>query len=94
MNFQTLKIKYQEIANKLENGEGDADELLDELQNDFENTFDEIRPEQEMEFSELKRKFKQLDKEYNSFPYDEEEELDRMFPNRHDDDFDGDNMNF
>lgn len=65
MNLQKLKAKYEEIANKLENGEGNADELLDELRDDFENA--EIRAEEELEFSKLKEQFNSLDKEYNSF---------------------------
>lgn len=59
----------------------EAQKMLEEFQNNNWEEFD---------LSELRKKLEYVKKELNL--YDEQSELDRMFRNRHDDDFDGDDM--
>lgn len=95
MDLSQLKENYKETADLLKNDEGDADELLSNLQINIEEAFNEVYLEDEIEELEgLQKEFKVLYQKFHPFPYNEEDELDRMFPDRNDDDFDEDNMNF
>lgn len=91
-NYNKLKAKLEEI------------ELLSES-TEFVENFEEMVYEFEEELQEeleihdyntklvsLQKKLKRI-KEENDF-YDEEAELDMMFPNRHDDDFNEDDMSY
>jgi hypothetical protein len=98
--------KFAELEIQVENQEGDFEEDVTEFEesiqeelellNSFDsNNFDNPDPAINKEikgFKKLLQKIKTLKAE-NDF-YDAEAELDNMFPNRHDDDFDEDSMSY
>ena len=95
MELSQLKENYKETVELLENDEGDAAELLSNLQIQIEEAFHEVFTEDDIEDLErIEKEFKVLYQKFHPFPYNEEDELDRMFPERHDENFDSDNMNF
>ncbi|NDP28707.1 MAG: hypothetical protein GZ087_14985 [Flavobacterium sp.] len=104
--IENLKQKFEEIKELIENQEEDYEDKLYEIEEDVERHIDRLQShifktdsektglaEKELEESEkLAKKIKKLKKENNS--YNEEDELDSMFPDRHDADFDEDSMSY
>lgn len=83
---QELEILYAE----LENGNYDAEEKVLELEEKVKLTLDYAHSREEKRIKTLLQKIVAMKKEFDF--YDQEGELDMMFPDRHDDDFDEDNM--
>lgn len=90
--FEQLNAKYLRLKQELENDNFEVEqEVLDpesKVQEEYEMTFGK----EQKELEALLKKIKSMKKEYDF--YDEGTKLDNMFPNRHDDDFDEDSMNF
>lgn len=91
--FEQLKERLEHYHNELESGNYDVEQdivdLESEIQDEITNCFDE---KQENKYDKLLQKIKSIKREYDF--YDAERELDMMFPNRHDDDFDEDSMSY
>jgi hypothetical protein len=106
-SLEELQQRLEEVIVQVDNLEDDYEEKTIELENHVNEElqflydgYNRDLPEKESnkldktvrEYEEIVKKIKQLKKE-NDF-YDAESELDRMFPNRHDDDFDEDSMTY
>jgi hypothetical protein len=91
-NLDFYKQELERLREELENDNYDVEQdVLDlevQLDQRIEDNFDDENIDQ---WQKLLKKVKYLKKEFGF--YDEESELDMMFPNRHDDDFDEDSMN-
>lgn len=87
-----LKAKFLEIKEAFENGEDD-EQLVYDLEEQIEDAYHQLFEEKEVMQLEKLDKQVQAFKRENDF-YDAETELDHMFPNRHDDDFDEDQMSW
>jgi predicted nuclease with TOPRIM domain len=96
MSLQDFKERFDKIELEFEEFEGiDINKLEEKVYKLEEEIFEEIQfcsPHEEKTFQNLLKKIKKLKKE-NDF-YDEDAELDRMFPNRNDEDFDEDSMSY
>jgi hypothetical protein len=85
-----LKKNFLEIKEAFENGEDD-EQLVYDLDEEIQDAYDEFYEEKEInQLNKLNKEFKVFKREYNF--YDEEAELDRMFPDRHEEGFDEDSM--
>jgi len=88
--IESFKARFLEIKEAFENGE-DEPELIYELEDELQETFyTPLRGAAAEQLKQLKKEINQLKIDYDF--YDPEAELDSMFPNRHDDDFDEDSM--
>ena len=90
--IELLKLRFSEIEELFEKGEEDHQLIFDLEEKMQEVDFDFPEYEVEEQFDELKEQIKAFKKEYEF--YDAEAELDRMFPDRHDEDFDEDQMSW
>jgi len=91
--YDSLKSKLDLIEEKFENTdsielEGEVYQFEDELTNYLQTC---ILEEIDL-FESLQKRVNNIKKEYDF--YDAEAELDMMFPDRHDEDFDEDSMSF
>ena len=89
--IKELKARFFEIKEAIENGDDDEQQVYD-----FEETIQEaygygFEENEVYQLEKLQKKVKAYKRE-NGF-YDEETELDRMFPDRHEEGFDQDSMN-
>ena len=91
--LENLKIRVSELEEQLEESAvDDLEEKVYQLEGEI-NIQKKICFEGEFaEFDNLSKRINQIKKE-NDF-YDKESEYDRMFPNRHDPDFDEDSMSY
>lgn len=90
--IKVLKARFEEIKGAFENGEDDEQIVYDfevELQEAYSEGYEENVVYQ---LEKLQKQVKVYKRE-NGF-YDEETELDRMFPDRHEEDFDEDSMSW
>lgn len=71
---------------------GDLDDKICELEEQIENAYEDIDEEGVDILRDLKKRISRIRRE--SGLYDEETELDMMFPDRHDEDFDEDSMSY
>ena len=91
--YESLKAKIDLIEEEIDNMdptdiESDIYELEDELTDNMQSCY----PEEIHLFERLQKRINRIKKE-NDF-YDAEAELDMMFPNRYDEDFDEDSMSY
>lgn len=88
--IEKLNSRFLELTEAFENGEDDEQLVYDfeEIIQDAYHQFDEDNDIDQLE--KLQKKVKAFKREYDF--YDADVELDRMFPNRNDDDFDEDQM--
>ena len=88
--FEKLNSAYLKLREELENDnledEQDVFDLEQQIQEELEDGFNN----EEQQLKGLLNRIKELKKEFDL--YDEDTELDRMFPDRHDDDFDEESM--
>ena len=94
--------RYKKLRLELENDNSEVEQDVNDLENDIQYALD-FATENNEEISHAKEEFikglqgllKKVQKLKKKFDfYDEEAELDRMFPNRDDDDFDEDSMSY
>jgi hypothetical protein len=108
LQIEEIKPQFEDNKNydELENLENTVYELEERIKEYLEILDNHLSSERIMNFpdkeAKLERQYNQLKKLYiklsiikseNDF-YDEEAELDMMFPNRHDDDFDKDSISY
>lgn len=94
MGYKEFKEIFEKLKNKFESNESDINELEEKII-DLENSVQEYYEanfENNTYIKSLLNAIKSFKKE-NDF-YNSEAELDRMFPDRHDEDFDEDSMSF
>lgn len=88
-----LKIRFSEIEELFENGEEDDHQLIFDLEEKMQEVdLDFYEDEVAEQFYDLKKQIKVFKREYEF--YDSEAELDRMFPDLHDENFDEDQMSW
>ncbi len=95
-NLEELRTTFEELVTKAENGDENYETEVLELEEEVDREIETLENHPHYEriseilesFENLKKDIGQFKKEYDF--YDEEGELDMMFPNRHDDDFDED----
>ncbi len=91
---ESIENKYED--SDLEDLDTDENESLEsevyEIESEINNYIDIVEGIQLSQLEKLKKRLIQI-KQENDF-YDAEGELDMMFPNRHDDDFDEDSMSY
>ena len=108
VNFsvEELEERFNEVEEFVENQEDDFEDKVFQLEEDVQYEiemlqdhingldFDKTEALEEVlsKYENIAKKIKILKSE-NDF-YDEDAELDRMFPNRYDDDFDEDSMSY
>ena len=90
--MKNLKKRFFEIRKTFENGEYE-EQLIYDLEEDMHQAYDLAHKDKEFyELDGLGKQIKDFKKEFDF--YDAEAELDTMFPDRHDDDFDEDQMSW
>ena len=92
--IELIENKFEELDfknSKTEDIERLESEVCD-LESEIDNYLDIAQGVQLSQLQKLKKRIIQI-KQENDF-YDADGELDRMFPNRHDDDFDEDSMSY
>lgn len=100
-NLKDLEQQFLDLIPNVEKQEGDYEQEVHDLEEliheelEMLESFDNPNPEEEKEIKGLKKLLKKIKdfKKENEF-YDAEAELDNMFPNRHDPDFDQDSMSY
>lgn len=100
--IKKLIESYENIYEELSNQNYEAEEKVYDLEEKIEELMDEYsfqddylftdEPREWNTLNKLKCNVKKMKREFDF--YDEQAELDRMFPNRHDEDFDEDDMGF
>ena len=92
----TIKDYKKELARykeELENGNDDVEQDVVDLEMKIEEEIQEMAEYEDTKpFDKLLKELKSLKREFDF--YDEDAELDRMFPDRHDEDFDEDSMSY
>ncbi|QNM84586.1 hypothetical protein H9W90_10295 [Polaribacter pectinis] len=87
-----LKAKFLELEETFEYGKN-QEQLVYDLEEEIQNAHREAYEDSDlMALDKLNKKLKAFKRD-NDF-YDAEGELDRMFPDRHDEGFDEDSMNY
>lgn len=96
MKNELLKYynRLQELRKQLDEYDNDAEEKVLDIQNELYQNFDKsfMRHGEYQLYNKIIKEIEHIKKEYNF--YDPEAELDWMFPNRYDDDFDEDSMSW
>ena len=91
--LNALRAKLEDLEEHLDDMEFDElTERVYELENEIQIRLREAFDDEYEHYQKLNKKVQRIKKE-NNF-YDPEAELDRMFPNRYDDDFDEDSMSY
>lgn len=100
--IESLFDTYNKLYEELDNDNYDVEDEVYELEDEVRLLLDEYSFQDEPMFEnqeteliklrELNSLVKEMKQEFDF--YDEESELDMMFPNRHDDDFDEDDMSW
>ena len=88
--IEKFEQELERLYAELENGNYDAEEKVLELEEKVKLRLDYAHSTEEKRIKTLLQKIVAMKKEFDF--YDQEGELDMMFPDRHDDDFDEDNM--
>lgn len=93
MELENFKIRLEEINEQIDDLDiTELEDIVYKLEEDLNEKIASCFPDEAEPFEKLLKKIKKLKSE-NDF-YDADSELNRMFPNRHDDDFDEDSMSF
>lgn len=91
-NIKILEARFLEIQKAFENGEDDH-ELIYDLEDELQKLYNQaLRDKEISEVDKLDKKVKSFKRQYDF--YDAEAELDHMFPDRHEEDFDEDSMSW
>ena len=91
--WQEYKDELDKYREELENGNYDVEQNVVDLEMKIEEEIEiALGHKDSVHFTKLLKELKSLKKEFDF--YDEEGELDMMFPDRHDDDFDEDSMSY
>lgn len=91
-NWKNYTEQLHNFREELENGNYDVEQDVVNLQNKIEDAIEQCFNDNErLPYKRLLKELKEIKQEFDF--YDEEGELDMMFPDRHDEDFDDDSMN-
>ena len=91
--YEKYREELEKYREELENDNFEIEHDVLELQEKIEREIDGYEDERSNgQYSKLLLELKSLKKEFDF--YDQEGELDMMFPNRHDEDFDDDSMSY
>ena len=91
--LQEYREQLERCREELENNNYDAEEEVLNLESKIEQEIDSSFNDREAQpFKSLWKELRSMKKEFDF--YDAEGELDRMFPDRHDEDFDEDSMSY
>lgn len=94
--IESLKERFQYYYNEFENGNDDVDQEILDLEEKVVETMNQlshyVNTYEVDTLSEILNDIKKFKREINV--YDAEDELDMMFPNRDDEDFDEDSMSW
>ncbi len=90
--FNRLNEEFEKIYEELENENHEAEEQMIELEEKVREAVEYTDGTESANLRNLLGKIKNAKNEFDFF--DAESELDNMFPNRHDDDFDEDSMSY
>ena len=91
-DFNILNEDFERIYAELENNNFEAEEQMNELEENVRNAYEFSQGKEQSAFLGLLKKIKSAKQEFDFF--DSDAELDSMFPNRNDDDFDEDSMSY
>jgi SpoVK/Ycf46/Vps4 family AAA+-type ATPase len=93
MNIKEFKEQFVKIEDEVDETDiNELEETVYKLEEDISEVIGSGMPNEENSLQSLLKKIARFKKE-NDF-YDADVELDRMFPNRNDDDFDEDSMSY
>jgi predicted nucleic acid-binding Zn-ribbon protein len=91
--IKDYKEELERYKEELENGNDDVEQDVVDLEMKIEQEIQEMAEYEDTKpFHKLLKELKSLKREFDF--YDEDSELDRMFPDRHDEDFDEDSMSY
>jgi hypothetical protein len=90
--FNELNAEFERIHHELENDNYEAEDQMIELEEKAREAVDFTDGIESKKLRNLLGKIKMAKNEFDFF--DADAELDNMFPNRHDDDFDEDSMSY
>lgn len=90
ITFERLQEAYLRFYDELENDNHEVEQEVIDLEEEVNDALHYTFGTENEKLRELAMKIKNMKQEFDF--YDEEAELNMMFPNRHDDDFDEDNM--
>jgi hypothetical protein len=89
--YNRINEKYLKILEELDNENYEVDQEIFDLEDEIKEALEYTTDEEYENLLELVDELKSTKREYGF--YVEEDELDNMFPNRHDEDFDQDDIN-
>ncbi|TDW52738.1 hypothetical protein EV144_1011431 [Flavobacterium sp. 270] len=90
--IEKFTAEYSRLYQELENGNFEVEHDVYSLEHSLQEELTYSFGNEGEKFQKLLNKIKKMKKEFDF--YDQEVELDRMFPDRHDDDFDEESMNY
>lgn len=90
--YDRLHETYLRLYEELENDNFDVEQDVLDLEQEAIDALDYTVDKEHQKISQLLLKIKSMKEEFVF--YNEESELDMMFPDRHDDDFDEDSMSY
>lgn len=91
--WEEYREELEKYREELENDNFEVEQDVLDLEEKIERAIDGYDEERsEGQYSKLLKELKSLKREFDF--YDQEGELDMMFPNRHDEDFDEDSMSY
>ncbi len=92
-NLKTLSEELDKYREELENDNFEVEQNVVDLEDTIVRVIDSLPESEDVKpYKTLLTELKAMKKEFDF--YDPEGELDMMFPDRHDDDFDEDSMSF
>jgi replicative DNA helicase len=89
--YNRINEKYLKILEDLDNENYEVDQEIFDLEDEIKEALEYTTDEEYENLLELVDELKSTKREYGF--YVEEDELDNMFPDRHDEDFDEDDIN-
>ncbi len=90
--YNRLNEAYLKFLDELENDNYEVEQDVLDLEQEVNDALEYTSGKENQKLRELSKNINIMKEEYDF--YDEETELDRMFPNRDDEDFDGDEISF
>ncbi|MCF8428264.1 MAG: hypothetical protein K9H61_06100 [Bacteroidia bacterium] len=91
-HIEKLNSTYAQIYERLQNDEANLDQEIYDLDREVKDYMETTNGNEHMQLKGLLIKILAMKKEFDI--YDEESELDRMFPERHEEGFDEDSMSY
>jgi len=90
--YERLHVAYLKFFDELENGNYEVEQDVIDLEQEVKDALEYTSGKEHQKLSELSMEINRIKKEFDF--YDEEAELDMMFPDRDEEGFDPDSMSY